>query len=48
MLDKEAYLIAKIESSEKKFAILHIFSKIHLDQTHFELIDDKLPYDTVD
>ena len=50
MFDKEAYLIAKIKYSEKKFAIKSsiFFSKIHLSQTHFELIDDKFLYGTLD
>ena len=42
MFDKEAYLLAKIKSSEKNFAIKSsiFFPKIYLDETHVELIDD--------
>ena len=50
MFDKEAYLLAKIKSSEKNFAIKSsiFFPKTYLNETHFELIDDKLLYGTVD
>ena len=50
MFDKEAYLIAKKKSSEKKSLLSRVayFSQIYLNQTHFELIDDKLLYGTVD
>ena len=51
MFDKEAYLLAKIESSEKKTLLLKVaffFLKIYLKETHIELIDDKFLYGTVD
>ena len=51
MFDKEAYLIAKIKSSEKNFAInssIFFFSKIYLNETHVELIEDKFLYGMVD
>ena len=53
MTDKEAYLIVKIKSSEKKSSPLIVtyffsFSKMYLNQTQFELIDDKFLYGTVD
>ena len=50
MFDKEAYLIAKIKSSEKTmpFKVAYFFSKIYLNETHVEFIDDKFLYGTVD
>ena len=50
MSDKEACLIAKIKSSEKKKLLLKVaffFPKIYLNQTHVELIDDKFLNGTV-
>ena len=49
MFDNEAYLLAKIKSSEKKTLLLKVaFSpEIYLKETHVELIDDKFLYGTV-
>ena len=51
MFDKEANLLPKIKSSEKKKCAIKssIFSpKIYLSETHVELIDDKFLYGRVD
>ena len=51
MFYKEAYLIVKIKSSEKNYLkaaytdlYIFFFSKLYLNQTHVELIDDKFLY----
>ena len=52
MFDREAYLLEKIKSSEKKLLLkvdVAIFSpNIYLNETHVELTDDKFLYGTVD
>ena len=49
MFDNEAYLLAKIMSSEKTLLLqVAFFPKIFLNETHVELTDDKFLYGTVD